>query len=94
MSKIFPTCHERETKKNFWALMRNRTTDLRIPRSDALPLSRRDSMMNKAHYEVQIWNASCILLGSAMSAMVGYAYVSWFIGEKNGRHLRINKSVG
>ena len=31
--------------------MGNRTSHLRIPRSDALPLSRRDSMVSKAHYE-------------------------------------------
>ena len=31
--------------------MGNRTSHLRIPRSDALPLSRRDSIVSKAHYE-------------------------------------------
>ena len=31
--------------------MGNRTSHLRIPRSNALPLSRRDSMVSKAHYE-------------------------------------------
>ena len=31
--------------------MGNRTSHLRIPRSDALPLSRRNSMVSKAHYE-------------------------------------------
>ena len=29
--------------------MRNRTSDLRIPRSDALPLSHRDSTLSKVH---------------------------------------------
>ena len=29
-------------------------------------VSQRDSMLSKAHYEVQIWHVSCILLGSAM----------------------------
>ena len=31
---FFLSCHERGTKKNFWVLMRNRTWDHRIPRSD------------------------------------------------------------
>ena len=34
--------------------MRNRTSDLHIPRADALPLSQRDSMVSKAHYKVHI----------------------------------------
>ena len=46
--------------------MRNRTSDLRIPPFDAVPLSNRDSMVSEVHYEVQIRQASCILLGSAM----------------------------
>ena len=29
--------------------MRNRTSDLQIPRSDALPLSHRDSTLSKVH---------------------------------------------
>ena len=32
--------------------MRNRTSDLRIPLSDALPLSHRDSMVSQVSYEV------------------------------------------
>ena len=35
----FSSCHERGTKKKFWVPMRNRTSYLRIPCSDALPLS-------------------------------------------------------
>ena len=34
--KFFSSCHERGTKKKSWVLMRNRTSDLRIPGSDAL----------------------------------------------------------
>ena len=34
--------------------MRNRTPDLRISRSDALPLSHRDSMTSKVHHEVHM----------------------------------------
>ena len=40
-SKRISSCHERGTKKKFWVPMRNRTSDLRIPRSNALPLSHR-----------------------------------------------------
>ena len=34
--------------------MRNQTSDLQIPHSDALPLSHRDSIVRKAHREVHI----------------------------------------
>ena len=34
--------------------MRNRTLDHQIPRSDALPLSHRDSMVSEVYYEVQM----------------------------------------
>ena len=41
--RCFSSCHEHGTKKKICVSMRNRTLDLRIPRSDALPLSHRDS---------------------------------------------------
>ena len=41
-----------EQRKNSEALVKNRTSDLRIPRSDALLLSHRDSVVSEAHYEV------------------------------------------
>ena len=34
--------------------MRNKTSNLRIPRSDALPLSHIDSTVSKAYYQVHI----------------------------------------
>ena len=34
--------------------MRNRTSDLRILRSDALPLSHRDSAVSEVYYEVHM----------------------------------------
>ena len=34
--------------------VRNRTSDLRIPRSDALPLSHRDSTVSEVYYEVHM----------------------------------------
>ena len=34
--------------------MRNRTSDLRIPSSDALPLSHRDSTVSEFYYEVHL----------------------------------------
>ena len=34
--------------------MRNRTTDLQIPRSDAAPLSHRDSTVSEVYYEVRM----------------------------------------
>ena len=34
--------------------MRNQTSELRIPRSDALPLSHRDSTVSEVYYEVHM----------------------------------------
>ena len=44
---MFLSCHEHGTEKQFWVFMKNWTSDLWIPLSDALSLSHRDSMMNK-----------------------------------------------
>ena len=72
---VISSCHENGTKKTFWVTIRNRTSDLRIPCSDALPQSRGDSMVSKAYYKVHIWHASCILLRSAMS--IASCFVNW-----------------
>ena len=45
---------KRGTTKKFLVPTKNRTSDLRIPRSDALPLSHRDSMESEVYYEVHI----------------------------------------
>ena len=50
----FSSCHERETKQKFWVPMRNRTSDLRIPRCDALPLSHRESTASEVYYKVHM----------------------------------------
>ena len=41
-------------RKNSEYPMRNRTSDLRIPRSDAVPTSHRDSTVSKVCYEVHM----------------------------------------
>ena len=41
-------------KKKFWVPMRNRTSDLWISHSDALPLSHRDSMVSEVCYKVHM----------------------------------------
>ena len=56
-------------RKKFWAPIRNWTSDHQILHSDVLPLSHRDSMVNKVHDEVQIWYMYWVLLGSAMLLM-------------------------
>ena len=52
--RCFSSSHERGTKKKFWVPMRNRTSNLRIPRSVALPLSHRDSTVSEVYYEVHV----------------------------------------
>ena len=46
--------------------MRNRTSNLRIPRSDALPLSHRDSTVSEVYYRVHIIN----MLASRQGMMI------------------------
>ena len=48
--RCFSSCQERG--KKFWFPKKNRTSDLRIPRSYALPLSHRDSTASEVYYEV------------------------------------------
>ena len=50
----FSSCHERETKEKFWVPMRNWTSDLRIPHSDALPLNHKYSTVSEVYYEVHM----------------------------------------
>ena len=42
-----------DTGEKFRVPMRNHTSDLQIPCSDALPISQRDSVVSKVHYKVQ-----------------------------------------
>ena len=51
-------------EKKFWVPIRNRTSDLQIPRFDALSLSHRDSMVSKAHDEVHISRIGLIYCNS------------------------------
>ena len=49
IERYFSSCQKRGTEKKFpWVQMRNGTSDLVILCSDALPLSHRNSMTNKA----------------------------------------------
>ena len=61
--------------------MRNRTSDLRIPRSDALPLSHRDSTVSEVYYEVhvtrdlhtaRISNVDCVIFGNRIREKVSF----------------------
>ena len=54
LRKMFFVFSQAWDKEKFWVLMRNRTSDFRIPRSDALPLSHRDSTVSEVYYEVHM----------------------------------------
>ena len=53
-----------DEQKFIWVHMRNRTSDLWIPRSDALPQSHRDSIVSETHYEIRVWHLSIFLYGA------------------------------
>ena len=52
--------------------MKNQTSDLQIPRSDALPLSHSDSTMNKVYREVHL---TCVLHTARISNVDGVVFV-------------------
>ena len=61
--------------------MRNRTSDLRIPRSDALQLSLRDSTVSEVYYEVhmtrvlhtaRISNVDSVMFANRIREMVSF----------------------
>ena len=52
--KMFHLVTSMEQRQTFCIPMRNRTSDLRIPRSDALSESHRDSMVSVVYYEVHM----------------------------------------
>ena len=58
--------------------MRNGTSDPRIPRSDALPLSHKDSTMSEVYYEVYL---TCILHTAGISSVDSVMFVDGIIGE-------------
>ena len=59
--RCFSSRHKRRTKKNFWVPMRNRTSDLLIPRSDAAPLSHKDSTVSVVYYEAHMTRVRPVL---------------------------------
>ena len=59
--------------------MRNGTSDPRIPRSDALPLSHKDSTMSEVYYEVHLTHI--LHTARISSVMGGVMFVDGMIGE-------------
>ena len=76
--RCFSSCHEHATKKKFWVPMRNQTSDLQIPCSNALSLSHRDYSEGGLLWS-SVWHTSCTLLGSAMSIIscLYIEYLKW-----------------
>ena len=74
----FSSCHEHGTKKKLWVSMRNQTSDLQIPCSNALSLSHRDYSEGGLLWS-SVWHTSCTLLGSAMSIIscLYIEYLKW-----------------
>ena len=59
-------------KKKFCVPVRNRASDLRIPRSDALPLSHRDSTVSEVYYKVHM---TSVLHTARISSVDGVVFV-------------------
>ena len=70
--------------------MKNQTLHLGIPHPDALPLSRRDSMVSEAHYKLHVWHASSILLGSVMSIVPCLLTIGMLVSFELGKEVEEN----
>ena len=56
---FFSSCQERRSK-------RNQISDLRIPRSDALPLSHRDFTVSEVYYEIHMTRVLTVYLQDSL----------------------------
>ena len=72
--RYFPSGHGRGTKKNSEFPWEIEPHDLRIPCSDALPLSHREFTVNEVYYEVHVTR----VLHTAMISNVFFEYESDF----------------
>ena len=79
--RCFSSCQEYGAKKKFWVPMRNQTSDLRIPQSNALPLSHRDCG-DEVYYKVHmthilhtagIRNVNSIIFVNRIRKMVSFS---------------------
>lgn len=63
---VFLSCLELSVgqRKKIWVSMRNWTSDLPIPHSNALLLSHRDSTVSEVYHKVHVWHRSCLLMGN------------------------------
>ena len=71
--RCFSSCQEYGAKKTFWVPVWNQTSDLRIPWSDALTLSHRDSTVSEAYYKVHM---ICILHTAGISNVNSIIFVN------------------
>ena len=88
--RYFSSCHERGTKKKFLDPMRNRTSDLRIPRSDALPLSHGNSTVSEVCYEVHMTRVlRTVRISNVDSVFVNRLrkMVSFELGKEIGKNI-------
>ena len=74
--RCFPSCNERGTEKKYGVPTRNRIQDLRIPRSDALPLSHRDSTVSEVYFLIEALRHSQILGDSEAARIILGAVIS------------------
>ena len=61
---VFSSCHERGTMKKFWGPMRNRTSDLRIPRSEHL----HKNLTTKQQHNLCFWSKNKFLTAKAKTS--------------------------
>ena len=69
--------------------MKNQTSDLQIPRSDALPLSHSDSTMSKVYREVHL---TCVLHTARISNVDGVVFVMLMTRRKTSFSISLPSS--
>lgn len=84
MQLFYYSWQELGTKIEFWVTVRNRTSDLWFPRSDALPLNHRDCTVKQGMQAWVTcrpeWHASFVQLGTSMSKALCVSILEiWYI---------------
>ena len=69
--------------------MKNQTSDLQIPRSDALPLSHSDSTVSKVYHEVHL---TCVLRTARISNVDGVVFVMLMTRRKTSFSISLPSS--
>ena len=91
---VFLSCLELNVgqRKKIWVPVRNWTSDLQIPHSNALPLSHRDSTVSEVYYKVHVWHGSCLLMKQKAGGLTPHGTQIFFFASCSWQNEKITFS--